>query len=613
MLGACTRRPRTAPVHLRGVKKAARAHAAVALQIVKTATLLRANLPADALASPVPLDPDEASILPRTHSHRALRAAERAQGYVHFAPSERSSGAARRSRASAAAAAAAAAQDSAGLGRSTSVGDSAAVSGAVGRGSAAAAASGSAGGTYGDASWSVDLVAPERSPKGAGIALPISPSAAAPAAAAATPQPPGSARSAGGATTASWASDLPLRPLAAAGDDGGMRIPSFLRAAVASPPAHAHARPPWPPPESPYAHLPPAPRSDPHASRHPSRSPRAASASPSSPGGATTASWASDLPLRPLAAAGDGGMRLPSYLRGSPGPASADAIFSSALSPSAAAAAAAAAAVATHDIEMPPSPRTPEPVPAQSESFHASTALLPSSAAVDSAEAGAESSRFPEASVALLDMAATRPAPPRHLPPAAIGAAPIYSIVHGNPSFRRTRTRGVETSSLDLSESSGISIGGAAHEEFLPALPTLSETYARASGSMSLALAPSAGEAGRMWPEAETAEFGYRVAAPPASAPPATGGAAPPTSGSGSQGSGGASPDPRHRRPLPLAAAHLQAKRLQRGGSDPNRVDRARRGGGSGNARRESVPAAPVEGDPVISLSQAYAIATRPR
>ena len=192
----------------------------LALQIVKTATLLRHELSGTELADPVPLDPDEESLLPRTHSHAALRAADASSSAK--LPAKASP-----PRAAPPAAPAAAA---------------------------------------GDASWDFD--APERRPSsglglrpstsarprrsregGSGVVRPLR--ARLSSGSAALPSPPTSARGAAaprtalqtaqsaspssttaGRSYASWGSELPVAPLAG----GDFRMPSFLCGTATSPP-----------------------------------------------------------------------------------------------------------------------------------------------------------------------------------------------------------------------------------------------------------------------------------------------------------------------------------------------------------------------------------------
>jgi hypothetical protein len=527
------------------------------MQIVKTATLLRSQLPSDVLAAPVPLDPDEESLLPRTHSHSLLRG-NSASGYVRFAPSNRA--ASRR----------AAAADSAAI-----YGSNAAAAGGPG-GSSSGVVGGGKGGTYGTASWSFD--APERTPRGAGIQLPLSrrggggatsstaaqrsqqqQSRQTPEGAGTAPGtlPPGGqwagdvltapssrgsplAPSSRGATTASWASDLPLRPLAA--DGCGMHMPSLLHSArsgtpPSSPPTGTSGA--WPLDSSAYA--PPPPLSEGHAHplyRQASRSPRLSSQGSLEPSsrGATTASWASDLPLRPIAA--DGGIRLPSF----PPPRQVTPMASDAAQPLVGGSTPQNLSTPSRS-PTPPSPGTPEPVTARSESFHASTALLPSCAAVDSAEAAPDSPRAADVSVNLPGTSVDCP----------IRRSPQYPNIHRNPSYRSRTQTGSSTELSGAGDDSAISVV-APNEEFLPSLPTLTEAYQHGAGSATLALVPLGSASGRMWPEAETAEFGYPAggaAEGPSSAPALTGPRLLPLV----EPLPKRTSDPR-RRPLPIAVLH---------------------------------------------------------
>jgi hypothetical protein len=173
-------------------------------QIVKLATLLRYELAATVLAHPVPLEPDEEKLLPRTHSHSVLRAADavtgsRAAAAAHPPPDTRPT----------------APCGLAPVGAST------------------------------QASWEFD--APPRNPAGLGIVFPAAVSSQPPAgpdsgragnsgqrvphsSGSVGPLNGGSAAGAShtassvGRSYASWGSDLPVRDLAG----NGMRIPSFM-------------------------------------------------------------------------------------------------------------------------------------------------------------------------------------------------------------------------------------------------------------------------------------------------------------------------------------------------------------------------------------------------
>jgi hypothetical protein len=568
----------------------------VCMQIVKTTTLLRSQLPADVLAKPVPLDANEVSQLMHTSSHALLRG-NAGSGYVRFAPSHR---------------AAAAAEDSAAVyssgGKDFQAGGS---SGVVGGGK---------GGTCGTASWSFD--APERTPRGAGIQLPLSSHGSGCASSTTTaahgfqhgprqsasgapvvkeplysspqlsshgqgsPQP-----SSHGGTTASWASFLPLRPLAA--DRGGMRMPSMLQ-------SPRSVTPPSSPPaggSSAYV-LPPA-RSEGsirQGSRWPPQTLRSRySADPPSPSqGVSPVSWASDLVSQPLSGPPLQLSRSTSPLHthrvGHPEPCN----NASSLS----------------GPPTPPSSTTPLEAVTPTESFHTSTALLPSSAAVDSAEAPPESPRGHAA-----DVSVSLPEPSVQLLPTA---AALYSTIHRNPSYREMRARdGLDSTDICVVPGDDSAIAVPDHpEEFLPSLPTLSETYRQAvgagAGSASLALVPLGSASGRMWPEAETAQLGYPTlgsAPAPSSAPAHTG---PPVSPLVEPSPPAAALHPL-RQPLPIAVLHAAScRRPRRQGnaavSRPAPLQRDRRlsapGGAVTNGRLASQPQKTS-----VSLGQAYSIA----